>query len=453
MTKSRVMIAAASSGSGKTTITCGILQCLINRKMKVSSFKCGPDYIDPMFHSKIIGADSKNLDSFFNDENTMKYLMKESMKNSDISVIEGVMGYYDGISLKGTKASSYEVASLTDTQTILVVNCKGMSLSILPMIKGFLEFKKDSKIKGVILNNMSKMIYKDVKELIEEELKIKVFGYLPKLKEGTIESRHLGLVTPSEIEDLKDKLNILAETMEETIDIDGIISLANEASEISCEEVKVPKVDSKVKVAVALDKAFCFYYADNLKLLERMNAEVVYFSPLEDKKLPKDVQGVILGGGYPELYAEKLSLNKSMLKSIKEAVNNNMPVLAECGGFMYLHDRLKAQDEKYYDMAGIISGECYNTHKLSRFGYIEICPLKNNYLIKEGESILGHEFHYYDSTNCGESFMARKTTRKREWKCIHVINNLIAGYPHMNYYSNINIPYRFLKKCEEYKGQ
>lgn len=452
MSQNRILIGAVNSGSGKTTITCGLMQALINRKQKVTSFKCGPDYIDPMFHSKVIGADSRNLDSFFNDENTVRYLMKEGMKNSDISVVEGVMGYYDGVSLKDTTASSYEIAKITDTPVILVVNCRGMSISVLPVIKGFLEFKKDSKIKGVILNNMSKMIYTDIKELIEEELNIKVLGYVPKLTDCTIESRHLGLVTPNDISDLKKKLNVLAECLEETIDIDEIIKIAGQAPEIQCEEVKVPKIESRLKIAVALDEAFCFYYKDNLNILERMGAKIEYFSPLRDKCVPEDADGLILGGGYPELYAKALSENKSMLKSIKNVIDNDMPVLAECGGFMYLHDRLQDKDENYYDMAKVIKGESFKTNRLGRFGYIEVSALSDNYLFSKGESIMAHEFHYWNSTNCGENFMARKTLRKKDWKCIHVINNLIAGYPHFNYYSNLNIPYRFLKKCENYRG-
>lgn len=452
MSQNRILIGAVNSGSGKTTITCGLMQALINRKQKVTSFKCGPDYIDPMFHSKVIGADSRNLDSFFNDENTVRYLMKEGMKNSDISVVEGVMGYYDGVSLKDTTASSYEIAKITDTPVILVVNCRGMSISVLPVIKGFLEFKKDSKIKGVILNNMSKMIYTDIKELIEEELNIKVLGYVPKLTDCTIESRHLGLVTPNDISDLKKKLNVLAECLEETIDIDEIIKIAGQAPEIQCEEVKVPKIESRLKIAVALDEAFCFYYKDNLNILERMGAKIEYFSPLRDKCVPEDADGLILGGGYPELYAKALSENKSMLKSIKNVIDNDMPVLAECGGFMYLHDRLQDKDENYYDMAKVIKGESFKTNRLGRFGYIEVSALSDNYLFSKGESIMAHEFHYWNSTNCGEKFMARKTLRKKDWKCIHVINNLIAGYPHFNYYSNLNIPYRFLKKCENYRG-
>ena len=196
MSKKRVMIAAISSGSGKTTITCGILQALVNRKLKVASFKCGPDYIDPMFHSKVIGARSRNIDSFFNDENTVKYLVDKNSQNADISVIEGVMGFYDGLAGISTKASSYDVARITDTPVILLINCKGMSVSILPIIKGFKEYMKDSNIQGVILNQMSKMLYPEIKKSIEENLDLKVLGYVPNLKDLVIESRHLGLVTP-----------------------------------------------------------------------------------------------------------------------------------------------------------------------------------------------------------------------------------------------------------------
>ena len=204
------MIAATSSGSGKTMITCGLLQALVNRKMKVTSFKCGPDYIDPMFHSKVIGTKSRNLDTFFADKNTIYYLMNKATKDMDISVIEGVMGYYDGIGGMSTDASSYDVAKVTDTPVILVINCRGMSLSVLPIVKGFLEFKDNNNIAGVILNEISTMIYLETKKLIEESFNIKVLGYVPTLKDLIIESRHLGLVTPNEITNLKDKLNNLS---------------------------------------------------------------------------------------------------------------------------------------------------------------------------------------------------------------------------------------------------
>ena len=452
MSKKRVMIAAISSGSGKTTITCGILQALVNRKLKVASFKCGPDYIDPMFHSKVIGARSRNIDSFFNDENTVKYLVDKNSQNADISVIEGVMGFYDGLAGISTKASSYDVARITGTPVILLINCKGMSVSILPIIKGFKEYMKDSNIQGVILNQMPKMLYPEIKKSIEENLNLKVLGYVPNLKDLVIESRHLGLVTPDEIKDLKEKLNELADILEETLEIDEIINLADKSKDLIYNKPEIHKLEGNIRIAVALDEAFCFYYEDNIELLKEMGADIVYFSPLKDERIPDNIHGIIFGGGYPELYAKELSLNKTMIESVKSTVYNGLPCVAECGGFMYLHESMEDDKSQPYDMVGLIKGKAYKTPKLNRFGYIKLTALEDNFLCKKGEEIAGHEFHYWDSTNCGSSFKAQKPLRKRNWECINITENLFAGYPHVHYYSNMQFPYNFLKKCISYKG-
>lgn len=448
----RVMIAATSSGSGKTMITCGLLQALVNRKMKVTSFKCGPDYIDPMFHSKVIGTKSRNIDTFFVDENIIHYLINKASKDVDISVIEGVMGYYDGLAGISTDASSYDVASVTNTPVILVVNCRGMSLSILPIIKGFLEFKENSQIKGVILNQISEMMYPQIKKLIEENLSIKVLGYVPVLKDLVIESRHLGLVTPDEIVDLKEKLNKLSNQLEKTINIDEIINLANSAKEFEYNKPQVLKLEGNPKVAVACDEAFCFYYEENIELLKEMGATIEYFSPIRDKKLPKNISGLILGGGYPELYAEALSNNNTMREEIKDAIDKGLPCLAECGGFMYLHESMEDNEKKFYNMVGAIRGKAYKTSKLGRFGYINLKATEDNFLCNEGDSIKAHEFHYWDSESCGESFIAEKPLRKRSWNCINTTSNLLAGFPHLYYYSNIRIPQKFIKRCIEFGG-
>ena len=446
------MIAATSSGSGKTMITCGLLQALVNRKMKVTSFKCGPDYIDPMFHSKVIGTKSRNIDTFFADKNTIYYLMNKATKDMDISVIEGVMGYYDGLAGISTEASSYDVANVTNTPVILVVNCRGMSLSILPIIKGFLEFKENSNIKGVILNQISEMMYIQIKKLIEENLSIKVLGYVPVLKDLVIESRHLGLVTPDEIVDLKDKLNKLSDQLEKTINIDEIINIANSAKELEYSKPQALKLEGNPKVAVAYDEAFCFYYEENIELLKEMGATIEYFSPIRDKELPENISGLILGGGYPELYADTLSNNKTMIQSIKYAIDKGLPCIAECGGFMYLHESMEDNEKKFHNMVGVIRGKAYKTSKLGRFGYINLKATKDNFLCKEGVSIKAHEFHYWDSESCGESFIAEKPLRKRSWNCINTTNNLLAGFPHLYYYSNIEIPQEFIKRCIEFGG-
>lgn len=450
--KPRIMIAAVSSGSGKTTITCGLLQALVNRKFKALSFKCGPDYIDPMFHSKVIGTKSRNIDSFFCNKDTLRYLMDKSSKDIDISVIEGVMGFFDGISSDSLKASSYEVSEITKTPVILVVNCRGMSRSVVPIIKGFKEYVKKSNIQGVILNEMPEMIYQEIKILIEQEIDVKVLGYVPKLANLLLESRHLGLVTPDEIKGLKEKLNELSNILEKTLDIDEIIRISKTAGKFEVKEPKIKKIHQKIKIGVARDEAFCFYYQDNLELLEEMGAEIEFFSPIRDKKLPDGISGLILGGGYPELYAKELSENERMKESIYNSVKRGLPTIAECGGFMYLHTSMEDDNGDFYKMVNLIEGKAYKTSKLNRFGYLDLEPLKDNFLLKKGEQIKGHEFHYWDSTNCGESFVAKRPCRCKSWNCINTTDNLFAGYPHVHYYSNLNFALNFLKKCLSYGG-
>lgn len=456
----RVIISATGSGSGKTLITCGILQALMNRKMKVASFKCGPDYIDPMFHSKVIGEPCKNLDTFFTDTNTTRYLFGKVAKDAEISVIEGVMGFYDGVAGISHKASSYHMAKTLQAPVVLIINCKGMSCSIVPMIKGFLEYEKDSNIKGVILNQISPMLYKDIKILIEEKLPVSVIGYVPNVSEFVIESRHLGLVTPDDIEDIQVRLKKLAEVLEETINIDLLLFIANQTEELEYEDISFEKVysqkDSQNKaprIAVAKDEAFCFYYRDNLELLEELGASLVFFSPIRDKALPDNIDGILLGGGYPEIYAKELSENISMIESMKRACNEKIPCIGECGGFMYLHEELEDMEGKNYSMVGLIKGKAYKTNKLSRFGYIELKSNQEDSYCAEDEVIKAHEFHYWDSTSCGTSFIASKPLRTRTWECIHENDWLLAGYPHLYYYSNPMIPRRFLEKCLEYRSR
>ncbi|MFI3226075.1 MAG: cobyrinate a,c-diamide synthase [Clostridia bacterium] len=439
---SRVLIAGTNSGCGKTTVTCAILSALVARKMNVSSFKCGPDYIDPMFHGKIIGVPSSNLDAFFFDNNTLKYLLAQNSK--DISVIEGVMGFYDGMSINSTKSSSYDIAKITNTPVILTVNCRGLAYSILPMIEGFAKHKKDYNFAGVILNNITKSTYQSVKPLIENA-GIKVLGYLPKLPENlVIESRHLGLVTANEIQNIKEKLVELGEFAEQTIDIDKIIECANSAKNISYSPISYAKTDDNLTIAVAYDNAFCFYYKDNLKLFEKLGVKIAYFSPINDKKLP-DCDGLYLGGGYPELYLQKLSDNQTMLKSIYEFLQKGMPCIAECGGFMYLNNEIDG-----HKMVGFLDGLCENTKKLSRFGYATFNANCDNLLCKIRENFKGHEFHYYDCTQNGSDFLATKENGK-QWNAAIANENLYAGFPHINFYSNIKIAENFIKKCQEKK--
>lgn len=455
MTKSkkinRIMIAGTGSGCGKTTVTCGILKALVRKNYKVASFKCGPDYIDPMFHSKIIGTKSRNLDPFLCGENTTKYLFAKTGAEADFSIVEGVMGLYDGLGAKSTKYSSCELSLITDTPTILVINPAGMYISVAAVVNGYLNFSSNN-IKGIILNGTTEMMYKTYKDIIEDICKVKVYGFLPKIPEAEIGSRHLGLVTAEEIQDLELRLNLLADEVDKYIDIEGLLKLGEEASELTYEEVKVEN-QGNCKIAVARDNAFCFYYEDSLKLLENMGAELIYFSPLNDENLPLDIDGLYLGGGYPELYGKELSENKAMLKSIKEAVNGGMPTFGECGGFMYLQKSLKDNLGNEFEMVNIIDSTSKLTSKLSRFGYTTLTSLSNNLMFLKGEKINAHEFHYSDSDFCGEDFLAVKPITGRQWHCIHGSSTMIAGYPHIHLWGNLKAAERFVKACVDFKNQ
>lgn len=444
----RIMLAAPASGSGKTLVTCGILQALVNRGLKTASFKCGPDYIDPMFHSRVIGTRSGNLDTFFTEPEVTRWLFARAAQGAEISVVEGVMGYYDGLAGISTKASSADVAGTLQIPVVLIVNCRGLSVSVLPLIQGFLEFEKPGNIRGIILNQVSKGMYPDMKRLIEERFPLTVLGHVPGVSELVLESRHLGLVMPGEIVELQQKLQRLAEVLEETLDLDALLAIAEKAPELQCQAPQIPSLNEKITIGVAEDEAFCFTYRDNLKLLEDMGAELVSFSPLRDTALPKGIQGLILSGGYPELHAKALSENSSMRESVRNAVLEGLPCIAECGGFLYLHRTLEGADKERYPMAGVLEAEAYRTDKLSRFGYVTLEALEDQMILEKGKKIRGHEFHYWESTSCGSSMRAGKPLRKRSWECVHGQETLYAGFPHLFFYSNWEAAWNFLKKCE-----
>lgn len=449
----RVMLAAPSSGGGKTTAICALLKALEMRGAKASACKCGPDYIDPMFHRKVMGVPSVNLDLFFSDAETVKYLMAKNARNSDITVIEGVMGYYDGMSMSGAEASSYDIARKTGTPVILVMPCRGAAYTLAAVIRGITEFKSDSNIQGIILNNISKMTYKALKGIIEKETGIRVAGFLPRLDNLEFKSRHLGLVTPQDAEGVDKILEHLGKTAIKTLDLDMIFKIAAEAPDIEVIRPEIKEIAHGIKIGIAYDKAFCFYYSENIELLEEMGCEIKYFSPINDSELPKEVDGVILGGGYPELYAKELSGNISMLDSVRKAIRNGIPCIAECGGFMYLHEYFEDNDKNEYRGVGIIEGKAFKTDKLVRFGYIDITANENSVLLNKGENIRGHEFHYWDSTDNGCACTAVKPSGTRSWKCVHSEEGLFAGFPHVYFYSNPKTAVNFINACVRYSGK
>ena len=458
----RIMLAAPKSGSGKTLLTCGLLEVLRRRGLNPIACKCGPDYIDPMFHRYVLGIPGRNLDSFFLPAEGVRKVLVDAVREEQagIAVLEGVMGYYDGLGGTETSASSWEIAEITDTPAILVLDCKGASLSAAAMASGFLHFRKKSHIAGVILNRVSSMYYERLAAAVEEASGLPVLGYLPESEEYRMESRHLGLFLPGEIDRLRERIGRLADQMEKSIAVDRVLEVAgmlplrienkekekaeNESMEAesiakfpACQE---QKVTSRVRIGVARDEAFCFYYQENFRLLEQMGAELVYFSPLRDKKIPDRVDGLLFGGGYPENYARELAKNAAMRESIRRSIAAGMPFLAECGGFLYLHRTLEGSDGKHWEMAGVYPFDAYRTNRLRRFGYVRL-------LTSSGQEIHGHEFHYWESEDPGTDWEAVKPTGNRSWRCIHEKGGQIGGFPHLYYASCPDFLRKWLDEC------
>ena len=452
------MITAASSGSGKTMITCGILELFKRKGLNPLACKCGPDYIDGLFHKQVLELEGMNLDSYFEapEELRDKY---SRLSKGHLPVVEGVMGYFDGLGGSTTRASSWEVAHILDLPAVLVVDARGASVSLAALIKGFLEFERSmgSQIKAVIFNRMSPMLYPRIRELVERETGIRAAGFVPELDFLKVGSRHLGLVLPEEIAGLREQMNRLGKCLEETIDWEFLAELGAEKEERDALEEENTEASCTAafsfRLGIAMDEAFCFYYQDNLRLLERLGGELAYFSPIHDRSLPEQLDGLILGGGYPELYCEALSLNESMREAVKKAAEGGLPVLGECGGYLYLLEELEAEDGRIWPMTGVLKGKGYKKGKNSRFGYIGVEAEKDSLYLKPGEQIRGHEFHYWDCEVLEEEWVmrAKKPVGNRSWPCIRIKNQVMAGFPHLFYPSCPAFAVRFAKACVRYK--
>lgn len=426
----RLVLAAPHSGSGKTMITMGLLAAFQKRGVKLASYKCGPDYIDPMFHSRVLGIPTRNLDTYFTDADTTRMLFAQGQtEETELSLIEGVMGYYDGAGLATETGSTYELANVLEAPVVLIIDAAGMSLSAVAVLKGFLEYREYNRIVGVLFNRMSKQVYEEIRPEVEL-LGVCPLGYVPRLSDMELPSRHLGLVTPGELCDLRAYTEKLAECIEETVDLDALFAVAQNAPGFTWNPVTLPKLSQTLHVSVARDEAFCFLYEDNLKYLREIGAKVQFFSPLHDTKLPEETDVLLLTGGYPELYARELSENEVMRRSIRGALENGVYALAECGGFLYLTEQLEDMKGHSYPMAGWIPAKAFQTKKLGRFGYIELTPQPG------GAQIRGHEFHYFDTTDNGSDFIARKPFRDVRWECMHASERGLIGFPHLYYYSN-----------------
>lgn len=430
------MFAAMRSGSGKTTVTCGVLAALEKQNIKVQAYKCGPDYIDPMFHRTVLGIDTGNLDTFFVGIDAIGHILVRDLWDAEMCVMEGVMGYYDGVGGTTTMASSYELSKVTKTPVVLIVDAKGASVTLAATIRGIMEYKKDSRIAGVILNRVSPMFYSRLKQVIETECGILVLGYLPEDASFAVPSRHLGLLQPDEMQKQRDWVETVAEAVTKTVDINGILEIAAQAETLQIQKPADVRQDCKFpsgyRIGVARDAAFSFYYRENLRMLEDMGAELVYFSPLADAHVPK-VDALIFGGGYPELYAKQLYENRSMRASVWQALESGMPCHAECGGFLYLGKSLADAEGNVYEMVGFLDGAGFRTERLQRFGYVELAP-QDAGVFAVNTFLRGHEFHYWDSTDCGDACLAWKPlSKQKKYPCMVKKKGTFAGFPHLYY--------------------
>jgi cobyrinic acid a,c-diamide synthase len=445
----RLMITGTASGCGKTTVVCALLAAFKARGVSPVAFKCGPDYIDPMFHRAASGVAAYNLDAFFMAGNELRgQLARFGPGPAGVAVLEGAMGFYDGIAATD-EASAYTVARETYTPAVLVVSAKASAASLGAVIEGFARHRPDSHLRGVIFNDAESRRYPDLKR-IAANAGVRAFGHMPRRKELTVPSRHLGLMTPDEISSLESILAALGEEAERSLDIGGLLTLAASAPELKPEYCAPPppaKAPGRgtVRLAVARDEAFCFVYAENLLLLKNLGCEPVFFSPLKDSGLPEGISGLYLCGGYPEIHLNELSENLSMRSDIKRAVTGGLPTVAECGGFMYLHESLDGKP-----MCAALRGAASETREPVRFGYLTLTAGRDNLLCKAGESIRAHELHYWESDNPGGGFSAKKAGRESEYRCAHATPVLYAGFPQLYFPANPAFAVNFADRMFEY---
>ena len=442
------LLAAPRSGSGKTTMTCALLMALKRRGCAPCAFKSGPDYIDPMFHRAVLGVESRSLDLFFSAPETVRTLYARGTAGHGAAVCEGAMGFYDGLGGVSDRASAWHLADTLDLPVLLVVEPKGQSLTLAAELKGLDSFRTPSHIAGILLNNCTARMYALLAPMLEKETGLPVLGFLPKLPEAVIGSRHLGLYTAAEVENLQQKLALLADAAEEHIDWPRLLALCEKEPPALPVPPETPP--ARVRIAVAQDEAFCFTYAETLEAFRDAGAEVVFFSPLRDTALPENIGGLYLPGGYPELHARELSENTSLLREIKRKIEFGLPTAAECGGFLYLGQSLTDAEGQSWPMVGVLPGEAKDAGRLVRFGYAALSADSDSMLFRAGESFPIHEFHHWDSTANGAALAAKKPVGGAEWRCGFIDEHFYAGFPHL-YWAGTPLPQRFAAAAENYR--
>lgn len=419
-----LLLSACASASGKTTITAALMRALTNRGTLVCPYKNGPDYIDPMFHEKACGRPSVNLDAFMSGEEGVRDSFALGAVEDGLGLVEGAMGLFDGRGT-GSEGSAAHTAKILGIPVVLIVDARGMSRSVAALVRGFRDFDLEVRIAGVILNRIKSPSHFELLRQILEEEGIEVFGYFPETPHLHLESRHLGLIPAEELTELDAQIDEAAEILSEHVDLDALIAAADEAA---CPKTKAQcehRGFEGLRVALARDRAFNFYYEENLQWLRDQGAALIPFSPLEDERLP-DCDALYLGGGYPEVFARELSENRPMRQSIRSALEEGLPCYAECGGMIYLMSAVTTKEKKTYPLVGFFPGEARMTDRLQHFGYATLALRLGG----EEYRLNIHEFHHSVIEN-GPDTIGGITKGKRSWPGMMKKNNTLAGYPHL----------------------
>ena len=436
-----ILIAGAGSGTGKTTVSLGLMAAFNKKGLKVQGFKAGPDYIDPSLHRIITGKPSINLDTWMMPYDFLIRSFESRAANADISVIEGVMGLHDGREPDSPAGSTAELAAALGVPVILVINAKSMARTAAAIINGLVEFDKKVNVEGIILNNIGSPNHLDIlKKAISEYCSVPVLGGIPVIKDISLPSRHLGLFM-GEDGVLENKIDMLADTISKHVDLDELLSLSG----INIKRrtlFDVPPEEIKGQIAIARDNAFCFYYEDNFEMLKQLGYKIVFFSPMKDKKLPDDVGVYYFGGGYPELYTDILTENHDIRNAIKAESEKGAFIYGECGGLMYLGQSLTTKDGIDYPMCGCLP---YTTVMESRFqclGYTEVSPLEDFLFFRRGKRLRGHCFHYSTMTmdNSPEVKSFYQGTPPEKAKGFRLRNTVVSYvHVHLGYHPEISI--------------
>jgi cobyrinic acid a,c-diamide synthase len=448
------VIGGATSGVGKTTIAVGLMAALSRRGLRIQPFKVGPDYIDPSYHTVAAGRCSRNLDSWMLSEGTVLELFGRASEGADLALVEGVMGLFDGLSGREETGSTAHVAKLLRAPVLLVLDVGRMVRSAAAMALGYATLDPGLRLAGVILNRVGGARHRDwTVEAIEESTKVPVLGAVPDAPDLELPERHLGLIPTCERETLDRYLERLVPLVERHVDLERLVRIASEVLPLPIPPAALFTVrggDRRVTVGVAKDEAFSFYYADSLDLLAAAGAELVSFSPVHDRALPDRARGLYLGGGFPELFGERLAANGAMRREVLEAARDGMPIYAECGGLMYLTESIVDLGGDSYPMVGAVPGRAVMERGRVRIGYVEVEPLRATVLAEPGRRLRGHEFHAARWEGAESSTAAYRIVNREGELEGFTDGNLLATFVHLHLATDSALADRFVASCERY---